>query len=207
MVHTIQEPLASFSCFQLNGMKFGMVLKQFRLNILILHMQTSYSVKGNKWCLLTTSKKSNFSMHLNFMNQFCSNMVHDNRYCWTLHVYTSPNDLDLDSRSQEWEKAKTSTPIIHEVLNQIEWNWVYCWDWLVWWTPYSCHFVLSVLKGAYPTYVVLSENFNVAFRHNLQTNFFQTSYEDGDHWTLHFHTGLDDFDHHSTSQWYEKFFL
>ena len=35
----------------------------------------------------------------------------DDRYYCTLHLGTSLIDLDLDSRSQECEKEKTSAPI------------------------------------------------------------------------------------------------
>ena len=44
----------------------------------------------------------------------------DDRYYCSLHFDTSLIDLDLDSRSQECEKAKTSAPIISQSLQSVE---------------------------------------------------------------------------------------
>ena len=71
-----------------------------------------------------------------------------------MHLGTGLIDLDLDPRSQESEKAKTSAPIISEtdtVLNDLK--GIYCWDLLIWWTSYSFYVVHSILKGENPTYV------------------------------------------------------
>ena len=43
----------------------------------------------------------------------------DNGYYCTLHFDTSLLDLDFDSRSQEWEKAKTSVQITSQSFQLI----------------------------------------------------------------------------------------
>ena len=60
----------------------------------------------------------------------------------TLHFDTGLTDLDLDSRSQECEKAKTAVPTISQSFQSV-------------WTSYSFYLIHSVFKGQNPTYVIL----------------------------------------------------
>ena len=76
----------------------------------------------------------------------------NDRYYWTQHFETSSTDLDLHSRSQECEKAKTSMQIISYSFQSIWMNVVYCWDLFVWWTSYSFCLIYYIFKGENPTY-------------------------------------------------------
>ena len=45
--------------------------------------------------------------------------LHDDRYSYTLHVDRRIIDLDLDSRSQEFKKAKPSEPSISQSFQSV----------------------------------------------------------------------------------------
>ena len=49
----------------------------------------------------------------------------DGRYYCTLHFDTSVIDLDLDSRTEQCEKAETSVTIVSQSFNRFEGNLVY----------------------------------------------------------------------------------
>ena len=68
--------------------------------------------------LLTASKYLNRVRHLDVYKSSMVQNWFDDRYYWSLHSDTSLTDLD--SRSQECEKAKTSAPIISQSF-QIIW--------------------------------------------------------------------------------------
>ena len=114
-------------------------------------------------------------------------------------------DLDVDSRSQECEKAKSSVAIISQRFQS------YWMDFgvllrLVWWNLCSCCRPFNV-QGEDPSYVILLKKKTlwrwVVFRH-LHSSFFQTWYDDRDHSAVHFDFRLDDLDLPWRSQLYEK---
>ena len=82
---------------------FDAVLKHYKINILIIFWLRSIETKEIAAVLLTEMEKKNVGMHSDVNVQ----TRYDDRYCWTLHFYTSLCDLHLDPRSQEPEKAKT----------------------------------------------------------------------------------------------------
>ena len=77
--------------------------KQFKLNIPRLLLSKIYWNKGDNCCATDCVKNLKFACILMFMNGFEPNLVW---YYYTLHFDTSLSNLDLDSRSQESEKAK-----------------------------------------------------------------------------------------------------
>ena len=68
---------------------------------------------------------------------------YDNRYYCTLNFDTSLIGLDLDSRSQECQKAKTSAPIISQSFQSI-WMEFWCAVEICWYDEPHCHFILSI---------------------------------------------------------------
>ena len=122
-----QNLLASFSgtfffFFFLNliRLKFGVVMKQFKLNILRLISSKIFSFflnKGNNCCLTDCIKNNNKNgMHLDVLIQaWCD----DTCYC-SLHCGTSPVDRDLDSRSQECRRTKLYYQLSHKVVYQFK---------------------------------------------------------------------------------------
>ena len=60
------------------------------------------------------------------------------------------------------KKQKPLCQLSHKVFNWFEWNLVYCWDLLVWWTSYSFYLIHLVFKGENSTPVILlKKNFNI----------------------------------------------
>ena len=88
--------------FQLIRLKFDLVMKQLKLNILRLLLNKSYWNKGNNSCFTDYIKKTLMLACIQmFMNGFDSNLV-----WWQillllciLHLYACQIDLDLDWRS------------------------------------------------------------------------------------------------------------
>ena len=137
MVSTKQKKpswLHFLSYLQLIRMKLDKVLKQFKLNILILLLNEMYCNQGNNCCFTEKRWHAFGCLWIDLVQT-----RYDDRYYWTLNFSTGLNDLDLDSWSQKCEKAKTSVPVI----SQFWWNLIYCWDLLVLWTPHT-HFVSSI---------------------------------------------------------------
>ena len=95
-------------------MKLDVVMKQFTLNILKLHLNKTYCNKGRYCCFADRVK--NHSCWLAFKRLWINLILtlYDDRYYCILHFDTSLIDLSLDSRSQECEKAKTCAPIISQ---------------------------------------------------------------------------------------------
>ena len=119
--------------------------------------------------LLTVSKKLQIYM--------ISAMIDTIIYC-TLHFDTSIIDLDLDSRSQESEKAKTFTPIISQSF------------------PLICVEFGTLLRlvGVMNLIFSFSQLFNIV----LYSNIYRAIS------LKHFHTSLDDLDLHSRLQFFEN---
>ena len=143
-----------------------------------------------KDCLKKTP--TNVGMHsdralwIDLIHTWYDDRSYRHQFC-TLHFDTKLIDLDLDSRSQDCEKAKASAVIISKSF-QFEWNLVYCWGLLVvWWASYSFYLIHSDLKGENPACMILYppppspppkkphlKCWLVFIR--LQTKFFQTCY-------------------------------
>ena len=103
--------------------------------------------RENTCCFTDCQKTLTLACIQTFMNQFGWNLWCDDRYYSALHFDTSLLGPDLGSRSQECETF----------FHQSEWNLVYCWDMLIWWTSYSFYFIHLIFKGENPTYVILLE--------------------------------------------------
>ena len=84
--------------------------------------------------LLTASKRCNVSLLSDVYNSVWFEL---GRMIVTIKLYTLILPWPC-SRSQQYEKAKTSAPI-HKVFNWFGWNLAYCWD-LVWWTFHLFYF-------------------------------------------------------------------
>ena len=116
--------------------------------------------------------------------------------------------LTLIQGNRSARKQKLLPQIFHKVFNWFEWNFVYWWGLLVWWTSYSFHFFHSVLnfKGENHTFKKNKQTNTLklwfVFRH-LLTDFFQTWYADRDYSAVHFDISFDDLDLQSRSQ-FEK---
>ena len=65
-------------------------------------------------------------------------IYYDDRYYWTLHFDTSLRVLDLHSRSQKCQKARTSASIISQCFQLNRMNFLCCWYLLAY-----IHFILS----------------------------------------------------------------
>ena len=98
--------------------------------IQVEHLDTIFEwdlVKQGKYLLFHCVKKNQcWHMHI------CGSTWHDDIYYCTLYFDTSLTDLDLNSRSQECEKTKTSEPISPKVFIRFRWNCVYYWCLLLW---------------------------------------------------------------------------
>ena len=104
--------------FHVNKMKFNMVLKQCKLNIPILFLRKIQWNKGNNCCSTDIIKELK-CWHA--FRQFWINLIqtfYDVRDC-NSNCDSSLTDLDHDSRSQEWDKVKTSVPIISQSFQSI----------------------------------------------------------------------------------------
>ena len=153
IVSTKQNLLTSFSrrTFQLSGMKFCLVVKQFKVNVLSFLLSEVSWIKGRKKLLLDSTRKKNVKVgrHLHvyeLINILVQTWYDDINYC-ILHLDTSVCDLDLDSRSWGFNNAKTSTAeyrclLSPRVMNSFGWNLAFCWELLVWW--------ISIFKGESP---------------------------------------------------------
>ena len=89
-------------------------MKQIKLNILRLPLNKFHGNKGSKCCFTDCIKKPfNVGMHSDVYESVCFKlgMVIDT---FVLCILIRLVDLDFDSRSQEWEKAKSTAPIISQ---------------------------------------------------------------------------------------------
>ena len=152
------------------------VLKQCKLNILILFLSEICWINGNKAVFLTASKKLEWWHVFGCFRTSLVQTLYDDREYWILRFNTSLIDLDLDSRSQVCKKAKTSTPIQYAVET--------CWSNkshahsinIQGREPYLCDFVTKLAGW-------------LAFEHWL-TSVFQTLCDDKDDWNQHFDASL-----------------
>ena len=118
-------------------------------------------------------------------------------------LYSTVNVLDLDSRSQECEKAKTSAPIISQSFESI---WM---ELRILLRPVG---VLSLIlmfssiqysgeRSLLVWFLFFILIFTLAcIQRFLQTNFFQRWSDDRDHWAIYFDMSLNYLDLHSRSQ-------
>ena len=90
------------------------LMQQFKLNVLRLLLNRIYWNKENNCCFTDCVQKlkcwPTFRLLLMDLNQ---NRYHSRCFC-SLHFDTSLIDLDLDSRSQKRDKAKTFASIISQ---------------------------------------------------------------------------------------------
>ena len=125
-----------FHTFHLIRMKFGVVMKQLKLNILWLFLSKICLNKENKCFSTDCIKKLLYSHAFGCLQMELIQTWHDDRYYCTLHFDTSLTYLELDSRSQVQE-SKIFCDNYLQVFNRFEWNLIYYWELLVWWTSYS----------------------------------------------------------------------
>ena len=93
--------------FHLIRAKFNAVVKQLKLNILSRGFSKIYWNKGNNCCFTHCIKKLSHWHAFRCLWMDLIQTQYDDRYYCTLHFDTSLIDLylDLDSRSQDCEKA------------------------------------------------------------------------------------------------------
>ena len=91
-------------------------------NILILLLSEISWNKGNNCCFTDCVKKNqpnNVSLCSDVQEMKLIQSKYEGRYYWTLHCDTSLIDFDLDSRSLEDMKVKTSAPVISQSFQSI----------------------------------------------------------------------------------------
>ena len=139
-----------------------------------------YWNKGNNLCCTDCVKKFNIGMHSDVLRMDLIQTWCDDRYC-ILHFDTGLTGLEFESRLQECEKAKTSTPIISQSFRSI-------------WMEFG---ILLRLVGVMKLTLILCRPFSIQGRVpylfdfvkkkpltvacNLGTDFFQTCYGDRGH--------------------------
>ena len=212
VLHAKQNLLASFShSFQLITVECDMVLKQLKLNILVLFLSEIYWSKENTCCFTDCIKNLCWHAFRYLWNDLVQTLYND-RYCWSLHFDTGLTDHDVRSKidhdlhweSQECEKAKLLFKLSHKIINQFGWNFG----------------ILFRLLGVMNLILISSQPFSTQgrelyLRHFkpkkkmyvglcLQTSFFQTWFDNRYNWVLHFDISLDDLYFHSRSQLYKK---
>ena len=74
--------------------------------------------KGNNCCQTDCIKNCLWGMHSDVLMDLIPTWS-DDRYCCTPHFDTGVIDLDLDSGSQDCEKAETTAPIISQSFQLI----------------------------------------------------------------------------------------
>ena len=79
---------------------------------------------------------------------------YDDRCNCTLQFDASLTDLDLEATGVRDSKN------ISDVFDGFEWNLVYSWDLLVWWSSYAFYFVYSIFEAENLTYVTLFKQTN-----------------------------------------------
>ena len=159
MISVEQNLLASHSCSLLlwSGWNLMWWWSNSSWTSWIIFEQESFTRRGITAVLLTASKTSVLPCIWTFSNQFDS-VWYDNRYYCPLHfdaTITSLINLDLDSRSQECEKANTSMPITSQSF-QLTWmeagillRLSHVMNLIL------LYFIYSIFKGEDPTVVIL----------------------------------------------------
>ena len=134
--------------FQLLRIKFGVVMKQFKLNILILLSSKLYWLKGIDYCFYSLyPKKINVGMHL--WTSLVQTGYGDKCY-WTLQFDTSLNNRPLFKVTEMWENKHTHTKQKQqktETLHQLSHKFSIWFGWKLVWCcscaePYV-YFILS----------------------------------------------------------------
>ena len=110
--------------FQLIRTKCDVALAE---NICLLILSEIYLIKGNNCCFTDHIRNQHMLVCIwMFMNNLFQTW-YDDSYCWTLQLDTGQNNLDLFSRLQECERAKTAILIILDSFC-FGWNLVGYWD-------------------------------------------------------------------------------
>ena len=128
--------------FQLIRIIFDMVLKLFKLNILILFSSEVLQNEGNNYWL--HKKKCSIGMHLDIYESICfelDKMIDTIELYIFILIYLT---LALIQGHGSVRKEKLLYQLYHTIFNQFGWKFVYCWDLLGdglhaelgWWT--SC---------------------------------------------------------------------
>ena len=127
-VSSKQKLLSLFSCIFFDWSGWNLIwywtLKQFKLNILILFLLVTFNETG----VLLTVEKLEWWHAFRCLWISLIQTSYDYIYYHAVHFDASLIDLNLDSRSQECEKAKPFVSIISQSFQSIECNLVYCWD-------------------------------------------------------------------------------
>ena len=115
--------------FHLIKLKFDVVIKQFMLNIVKVLLSKICRNKGNNCCCTGYVKRiyTFGRLHISLIQIWS-----DDRYCCTLHVDTRTLTLMQGHRSVSQQNLLHQ--LSHKILNRFEWNLVYFWDLLAWWT-------------------------------------------------------------------------
>ena len=152
--HCVPKPVGFiFShTFHLIRMKSDVVMKQFEQHIWRLLLSKIYWKKGNEFCSTNCIKKTfNVSVYLDiYKSVWCRiGLMIDTvvLYIFIL-VYLT---LTVIQGHRFSRKQKLLCQLFHKIFNWFEWNMVYCWDLLVWWTSYSCILMSFCLRKKKPT--------------------------------------------------------
>ena len=120
--------------FQLIRMKFCVVIKQFKLNILTLLLSEIYwrrEITADQHCV--NKKKSHWHALGHLWTDF-GHTTYDHRYYSTLHFYTRLSDLITIQSQRVMRKQKHQCQLSLKDFKGSESKMVWYWDCLVQWT-------------------------------------------------------------------------